>query len=403
MSYKVVLPPLLMLLLLPAYCQTLPSTPTPPSAPSEAQSHLRLAQEYLGRQQTDLAISELQKVVALEPDNFEARGNLGVLLFFRGDYAGAAPQLRAALQANPDLMKIRALLGLAEGRLGDTSASLKDLETAYPSLTEEKIKAEVGWALIDTYTATEEREKAANIASSMLAKNPTDTNLLYTTYRLYSDLADKTMLTLLMSAPDSAQTHEVMARALARHGDESPAIANYRDAIRLDPKMAGLHTELAQLLYSSSDDKVRAQAESEFKAALAQNPSDENAQLMLGVIAAKRGDLATAYADDSKAVKLQANDEDACTELAKVLISMNKLDQAQPLLERAIQIDPSDYMAHYFLSTLYHRLGKSTEAQEQVALYKRYKAMQDKLQSLYKNMRLESATRASSEDDDVSK
>ena len=42
--------------------------------------------------------------------------NLGVLLFFQGNYAEAIPQMRAALQLQPDLWKIEALLGIAEKR-----------------------------------------------------------------------------------------------------------------------------------------------------------------------------------------------------------------------------------------------------------------------------------------------
>jgi Flp pilus assembly protein TadD len=84
-----------------------------------AEDHLNQAKRYVSEQKTDLAIAELKQVVALDPGNIEARGNLGVLLYFHGDYAGAVPELRATVQAQPDLWKIRALLGMAEDRTGD--------------------------------------------------------------------------------------------------------------------------------------------------------------------------------------------------------------------------------------------------------------------------------------------
>ena len=105
-----------------------------------------------------------------------------------------------------------------------------------------------------------------------------------------------------------------------------------------------MHTELGDLLYHSQDDQLRTAAPNEFQAALAADPRDEKAQLAVGVFAELQGDVKTAYADDSRALQLEPNDSDACTELAKVLIHMSRDDEAQRLLERAVQIDPSNYV-----------------------------------------------------------
>jgi Tfp pilus assembly protein PilF len=360
------------------------------SKQEQINQHTQLAQQYLKQQRPDLAISELQTLVALEPENPDAQGNLGVLLFFRGDYAGAAPHLRAAVKAQPELWKIQGLLGLAEGQSGNGEASRQDMEAAFPRLTEEKFKAQVGRALIDNYTATGDLEKAATVASTLLASQPTDTSLLYLSYRLYTDLADKAMLTLALTTPNSGQMHQVMARELARHGDEAPAIANYREAIQIDPKLPGVHFELGSLLYNSTGETVQAEAESEFKAALAANPNDEKTQLMLGMIAAKRGDTKTAYNDYSRALQLQPDDGDANLEMAKLLVTMNQSERAQQLLEHAIQIDPSNSVAHYRLATLYRRQGKTQQGDQEIAEYKKYKQMKDGLEKVFHDMRVES-------------
>lgn len=386
------------LLLLPAaslssFCQaTL-------SKQDQINQHAQLAQQYLRQNRPDLAIPELQALLVLDSENIDAQANLGVLLFFRGDYAGAAPHLRAAVKTQPDLWKIQALLGLAEGRLGDINASRRDLETAFPHLTEEKFKAEVGRVLIDNYSATGELEKAAIVISALLASQPTDASLLYTSYRLYSDLADKAMLTLALAAPNSAQMHQVMARELARHGDEAPAIANYREAIKIDPKLPGIHSEFGNLLYNSTDEKLKAGAEAEFKAALAGNSNDEKALLMLGMIAAQHGDTKTAYDYYSHALQLEPDDGDANLEMAKILVTMNQNEKAQQMLEHALQIDPSNSVAHYRLSTLYRRQGKTEEANKEIAEYKKYKDMKDKLQKIFHDMRVESGQKNSDDTD----
>ncbi|HEX4036519.1 MAG TPA: tetratricopeptide repeat protein [Acidobacteriaceae bacterium] len=369
---------------------------TPPATKDQIETHSRRAHEYLAQQRPDLAIPELRTVVALDPNDLDARVNLGVLLFFRGDYAGAVPQLRAAVAIKPDLWKQKALLGLAEGRLHDPG-SQADLEAAFPHLTEEKFQREVGQVLIDQYTAGGDLDKAAMVVSELLATRPMDTGLLYLSYRLYSDLAGRSMLTLALTAPDSGEMHQVMARELARHGDNASAIANYREAIRIDPRLAGLHSELADLLYHSDDDKLKAEAPAEFQAAVAENPNDEQAILSLGMIAAENSDLKTAYADDSRAVELDPNDSDACTELAKVLVLMNEPDKAEQMLERAVQADPSNYVAHYRLAGLYRQHGKIDLATKQVAEYQKYKQMKDKLQKVFEDMRVAAARRLADE------
>jgi cytochrome c-type biogenesis protein CcmH/NrfG len=386
------------LLLLPAVSPAL-FTQATPSKQTEIEQHTRLAQQYLQEQRPDLAIPELQALVALEPENTDAQANLGVLLFFRGDYAGSVPHLRTAVKAQPELWKIQALLGLAEARLSEQKASQLDLEAAFPHLTEEKVRTEVGRALIDDYSATGELEKAATVASTLLAAQPTDTSLLYISYRLYSDLADKAMLTMALAAPGSAQMHQVMARELARHGDEAPATANYREAIKIDPHLSSAHVELAELLYNSTDENLKTGAEAEFKAALAINPDDEKSLLMLGIIASKRGDTKTAYDYESRALQMQPDDADANLELAKLLVTMNQDAKAQQMLEHAIEIDPTNYVAHYRLATLYRRQGETGKANQEIDAYKKYKDMKDKLQKIFHDMRVESGQKKSDDAD----
>ncbi len=375
------------LLLLPMFC-SLAAGQAPPGRQSEFALHTRLAEQYLREQRPELAIPELEKVVALDPDNVDGRGNLGVLLFFRGDYKDAVPQLRAAVKLQPELWKLQALLGLGEARLGDTAAGQADLESAWPHLKDKTIQRQVGEALIGDYTAKEDLEKAATVVSTLVAADPTDSSLLYLSYRLYSDLAGKSMLTLALVAPDSAEMHQVMAQELARQNNNNEAIANYRAAIKLHPKGSGLHTELGDLLFHSDDRVLQAQAEAQFEIALAINPRDAQAELELGMLEARAGNLKAAYADYTRALQLNPNDGDACTELAKILITMNQPLKAQRMFERAVQIDPTNDVAHYRLATLYREEGKAEDAKQQVALFLKYKQMKDKMEKIFHDMRV---------------
>lgn len=378
---------LVLLTAAPSFSQAV-SSHAAPSRQAQVKQHSQLAQQYLREQRPDLAIPELKAVVALAPKNLDARANLGVLLFFREEYADAAPQLRAALKLQPDLWKIQALLGMSELRLGQQTEGRQDLETAFPHLEEEKIKMQVGNALIDSYTSTGELARAATIVSALLKLEPTDTGLLYTAFRLYSDLTDEAILTMAMTAPDSAHMHQMMARVLVREGDNAAAIKNYREAIRINPKIAALHFELAQLLWATDTVDGQKEAVAEYKTALELDPLDEKSESELGRIAAQNGDNKEALADYSKAVQMQPEDAVALTGLADVLISQQQQAKALPLLERAVQLDPTSAAAHFRLSTLYRNAGRTDDAKRELAEYLKYKKMQSDLSAIFKEMRL---------------
>src|SRR6266852_5099686 len=93
------------------------------SKQQQIESHSRSAQEFLKNNKPDRAVQEFAAIVELDPDNIDARGNLGVLLYFQGDYTKAAPELRAALKLRPGLWKIQALLGMCEKRMGQVASA----------------------------------------------------------------------------------------------------------------------------------------------------------------------------------------------------------------------------------------------------------------------------------------
>ena len=359
-----------------------------PSHQQQVEEHSRRAQEYLRENRPDLAVPEFKAIVALEPNNVDARGNFGVLLFFQGAYAEAIPQLRAALKLQPALWKIQALLGMAEKRTGDIKGALGDLENAFPKLKEQKIRIETGMELIDTYSKAGDLDKAAATVSVLRELDPTNAELVYTAYRIYSDLVDESRLSLIVVAPDSSRTHQMMAHELARQGKADEAIANYREALKIDPKLPGLHFELAEMLNNSTIPNGRQEAESEYRAALAVNPLDEKSECRLGDLAALKGDPKAANEHYERALKLQPNDAEANIGLAKTLMSMNQSEKALPLLEHAVKLDPTSAVAHFRLSTVYRQMGRTADAKRELEEYQKYKEMKEKLRELYRQMRL---------------
>jgi tetratricopeptide (TPR) repeat protein len=359
---------------------------TSPNRQQQIEAHIKQAQTYLSENRPDLAIPEFKAILALDPKNADARGNLGVILFFQGKYADAIPDLRSALKLQPSLWKIQALLGIAEKRTGDIHSAVSDLEKSFPSLMEPKIRLQAGMELIDLYSASGDLPKAAPVIAALRDSDPTNIELIYTAYRIYSDLLDEARLSLTVVGPNSARVHQMMAHELAKQGHSDEAIANYREALKIDPNASGLHFELAEMFNNAGGHQ---DAEKEYQAAIAANPLDEKAECKLGDLAALRGDQQGAAEYYQRALKLQPNDSEALVGLSKALITMNQSDQALPLLEQAVKLDPTNAVAHFRLSTVYRKLGRVDDADRELAEYQKYKAMKEKLRETYRQMRLD--------------
>jgi predicted Zn-dependent protease len=98
-------------------------------------------------------------------------------------------------------------------------------------------------------------------------------------------------------------------------------------------------------------------------------------------------------------VQLQPNDAEANVGLAKVLMLMNQPDKAEPLLQRALQLDPTSAAAHFRLSTLYRQAGRTADAKRELDDYQKYKEMKEKLQDIYHDMRVNPAKQEDVETD----
>jgi len=191
----------------------------------------------------------------------------------------------------------------------------------------------------------------------------------------------------------------MMAHELAKQGNNTAAIANYREAVKLAPQLPGIHFELAEMLNAASPTDNAEEVEKEYKIALASNPSDEKSECRLAEIASRKNNLTEAHERYSRALKLQPNDPDANIGLAKVLMSMNQPDKAEALLKHAIQLDPTIALAHFRLSTIYRQAGRTDEARQELAEYQKYKEMKEKLREMYHGMSLNPGIREPDETD----
>ncbi len=352
--------------------------------------HEQKASELLTQKKPELATKEFATIVSIDPTNLNAQANLGVLLYFQRDYAEAEPHLRYAVDTQPDLTKIRTLLGICERHLGKTDLARTELETVVAQLKEPNLKIEAGLELIELYTAMGDLVKAAGVVATLRESAPTNPRVLYTAYRIYSDLAGEALLDISVAAPNSGQMHQAMAHELGRAGDLNGAIADYRAALAADAQLPGIHFELAEALHNSPETKLKDEAEQEYRAAVANNALDEKALTRLGDIVAEKGNLDEAEKYYKQALTITPGDVDASVGLAFVYGQKDNPTAALPLLEAAVAADPGNIMAHYRLSSVYRALHRPDDAKREIAEYKKYKDLKEKLRAIYKDMKVDS-------------
>jgi len=243
--------------------------------------------------------------------------------------------------------------------------------------------------LIELYTATQDLPKAAAVVETLRQGAPDDPRILYAAYRIYSDLAGESMLDLSVAAPESGQMHQAMAHELNRERDNPGTIANLRKALAIDPHLPGIHYELAEALRISPDLKLRAEAEQQYKLAVAANPRDEKSITRLGDLAVEKDNFDAAVTYYKQALALAPGEADATLGLAHVYIEKDQSASALPLLEPLVASDPTNVLAHYRLSTAYRKLKRLDDAKRELDAYQKYKGIKDKMRSIYKEMRLD--------------
>jgi tetratricopeptide (TPR) repeat protein len=243
--------------------------------------------------------------------------------------------------------------------------------------------------LVEIYYGASQLEKASAVVAVLRQIAPENSDVIYTAFRIYSDLAGESMLEMGMLAPKSARMHQMMAQEMARQGNIDGAIAHYREAVKLDPHVPGLRFELAEALSLSTNPSDQEQVEKGYQAALAENPFDEKAEARMGDIALRSSDLESALKHYKRALQLQPNDADACLGIGRTLIQLHRAAEAETYLKRSVELEPFTAGAHYRLSLVYRASGRTADAEKELAEFQRLKEMKERLKQVYQEMRLQ--------------
>jgi len=366
------------------------------STGSELTKDLERGEQALKANDQTAAAEQFQAALKIDPANVEANANLGAIAFFHGDCAGAIRNLRSALAMSPNLENAQGLIAMCEKRTGEPAART-DLESAFAKLKDPKLRVQVGVDLADLYYQNGDVDHTLPVVHELVELAPDNADILFFAQRIYSEMADDTMNKLALLAPDSARMQQLIAERLINAGDLKGAIEHYRKALAADPRLPGMHFELAEaLLESSNQAEERAEALKELDEALSSEGDNSRIECTYGRIAALQDKFDEALMHYQRAYKMDPNSGEAQLGLGKTLADQNKLDEALKFLRMAVQTDPMNASAHYRLALVCRDLHLDEEARKELKLFQDVRQAKDHLAKVYGEM-----TRRPAPEDDV--
>jgi tetratricopeptide (TPR) repeat protein len=254
---------------------------------------------------------------------------------------------------------------------GHCDAALPLLERA-TRVADPELKRKVGLAGVRC-SMTLGRPDAALRFLELLGRDfPHDPEVLYAEIHAYSDLSTQASQTLARSAPSSPQAHELLAESYEAQGKWDDAEKQYRGIVAQNPKLPGIHFRLGRLLLSKPNPPatVADDARREFTQELAIDPTNADAEYVLGELARQDSQWPEAIAHFTRATKLDAGFGDAFLGLGTTLLSAKRFSEAIPPLETAVKIEPRNPAAHYSLATALTRAGRKEDAEKEFAIHR---------------------------------
>jgi tetratricopeptide (TPR) repeat protein len=320
------------------------------------------------------------------------------LLFVSVPIAAQAPQRP---EASPLMTEFRQAVAVAEH--GDENRAL--------ALTQQMLQQHRGFepalklqgALLEDLGHPQEAAASFEAALKLAPRDP-ELMLKVAVYQLVAgDRAEALRLLQrrLAIVPHDADTLFYLSQAYHLNGDNEKALKAIQECLKADPQNVTVWQKYGELLCSSGDNQEA--LEWLLKAQHA-DPKLDRIEYDLAVASFRNMDLTSALKYSSQAAERRPNDINGLELLAAVEVKLGKWQDAQPVfqailtarsddptallglghsdlelkqyqpaadvLERLLQQDPTQILAHFYLSRAYAALGRTADAEHEAEIHR---------------------------------
>jgi tetratricopeptide (TPR) repeat protein len=340
----------------------------------EADRLFGAAVEAQQRGDSAAAIEDYQKLLKLRPKMVEARVNLGAALAHEGRFNEAIAQYELALPDVPDKDAVRMNLGLAyykKGDLADAIREFKIVQAARP------LDAQLAVLLGDSELRSGKGAEAVAMLTPLEAENAGNPDFEYVMGAALAAAGNRrdgaARLEKVAQASNGADAYFLAGSTYLDLNEFEHARKDLEAAQALNPKLPRIDALVGMARDRAGDPTA---AEPAFRAALAVDPNDFDANLYLGAELLKRRAVAEAKPYLDKAVALNPSSTMARYEEGMWQSNSGKYEEAAKYLEQAEKDDPNWLQPHVELATVYYRLHRPADGARERAIVDKLTAEQ---------------------------
>lgn len=223
--------------------------------PGYPQTHFLLGDAYSTQKKYEVAVQAYRRAIELQPSHWQAHLNLARILHALDRVDEAIPSYREALRLRPESPEANYFLGKA--------LASKDRNEEALQLYEAAARLKPTWAAA--------AEKAVANALAQLGRN---------------EEAIARCQDIIRKGPPDAEVHLLLAQLLQTMGKPAEAVAQYREALRINAEVPGTLNNLAWLLATHPKQEIRNGIEAVQLAEKACRLTEYKVPFLLGTLAA---------------------------------------------------------------------------------------------------------------------
>jgi len=328
--------------------------------PKSISAHVLLGTVYMARGDSENAGKVFTEALQIEPGNVTANGGMAAIAVYAGKLDEAKRYYQDALEKHPDNLGTLMNLAKLENSQSDGKAMEATLQQAIktnPQAPQPRVM------LAQYYLQSGDANKALTVLAEVRAaqmNNPAYLSLLGDAELATGNTADalNDMNALTKLAPNNADAHFLLARAMAASKDINGYRAELEKSVALDKTHRSARIALARLFLQQGDTK---DAAAHIKVLKQQAKGDQQ-------ILTLEGDLARATGDLDKAIGLYQQAYDSfgnnlnLLRLEDAQWTAGHRDAAVGLLQDWVKKYPEDALTALELASRYMALGRADDA-----------------------------------------
>jgi tetratricopeptide (TPR) repeat protein len=299
-------------------------------------------------------MSELRQAIALADHGDERRA-----LSLTQDLLAHHPNFEPALKFQGALLE----------DLGNPSDSIASFQAALKlAPTDPELLFKVGLYQLQTGHNAE----AITLLARALKYSPRDRDTLYYLAQAYhlngdNDLALETIQECLKVDPNNASVWQKYGELLCSSGDNQAALQWLLKAQQSDPTLDRIHFDLAVASFRGMDLDKALQYSTQ---AAQRKPNDLTVQALLAAVYVKLGKWQDAAPLFQSILQLRPDDVPSLLGLGQCELELKDYQQSANLLEQLLRQDPTQILAHFYLSRAYAGLGRTADAKYEADLHR---------------------------------